>query len=223
VIPRRMAFLAVAALLLAGAGIAAAAVHDDDDGTPAALDQSATTTSTTAPEPTTTTTEPPTTTTSTTPASTTSTTRRGTTTTTRRPATTTTPTTAARPVTDCTAAQIEVTAATDKATFGQGEPVRVDSTLRNRSSTACTYSSYNFSATFYDPAGNMVTGYNQHADGFGPTPFGAGQAQAASVSWDRLTCPEPLCKATTPGDYRVIVTWTFPGGPYTTSRSFRLT
>jgi hypothetical protein len=37
VIPRRVAFLGIAALVLAGAGIAAAATHSDDDDTPAAL------------------------------------------------------------------------------------------------------------------------------------------------------------------------------------------
>lgn len=48
-IPRRVALLGLAVLLLGGAGIAAAVTHDDGDDMPAALDRPAETTTAAAP------------------------------------------------------------------------------------------------------------------------------------------------------------------------------
>ena len=221
-IPRRVAFLGIAALILVVAGIAAAATYEDDDDTPAALEQPVTTTTPTLPAETTTTVPV---TTTTTPASTT-TTRAGATTTTRRGATTTTTragatTTTTGPVTACTTPQVEAAVTTDKASYAIGEPVKIHSTLRNRSTTTCTYPSFIFSATILSPGGATITGFNRQGDA--PGALGAGQAAEAFVTWERVACTSDICPPNTPGDYTVSVTWNFPGGPYTATVKMKLT
>lgn len=218
-IPRRVAFLGIAALILVVAGIAAAATYENDDDTPAAVEQPATTTSS-LPETTTTTLSPSTTAA---PASTT-TTRAGATTTTRRGATTTTTratTTTTGPITACTTPQIEAAVTTDKASYAIGEPVKIHSTLRNRSTTTCTYPSFVFSATILSPGGATITGFNRQGDT--PGALGAGQAAEAFVTWERVACTSDICPPNTPGDYTVSVTWNFPGGPYTATVKIKLT
>ena len=220
-IPRRVAFLGIAALILVVAGIAAAATYEDDDDTPAAIEQPATTTSS-LPEATTTTLSPSTTAA---PASTT-TTRAGATTPTRRGATTPTTrvaatTTTTAPIAACTTPQIEAAVTTDKASYAIGEPVKIHSTLRNRSTTTCTYPSFVFSATILSPGGATITGFNRQGDAAGA--LGSGQAAEAFVTWERIACTSDICPPNTPGDYTVSVTWNFPGGPYTATVKMRLT
>ena len=223
-IPRRVALLGLAALILAGAGIAAAATYTDDEDTPAALEQPVTTTTSVLPDETTTTTAAAVTSTTTPAPSTTvagastTTTRRGATTTTARAGATTTTT---GPVAACTTAQMEAAVTTDKASYGQTEPVRIHSTLRNRSATTCTYPSFVFAATILSPAGATITGFSGQGDA--PGALGPGQATEASVSWERLGCAPQPCTQSSPGTYSVAVTWHFPGGPYTDTRSFQLT
>jgi cell division septation protein DedD len=221
VIPRRVAFLGLAALILAVAGVAAAATYSDDDDTPAAIEQPATTTTSELPAVTTTTvavtstTAPPAPTT--TVAGTTTTTRRGaTTTSTRAGATTTT-----APIADCTTGQIEARVTTDKPSYGIGEPVKIHSTLRNKSGTTCTYPSFIFSATILSPGGATITGFNRQSDA--PSALGAGQADEAFVTWERVACTSDICPPNTPGDYTVSATWNFPGGPYTVTTKIALT
>ncbi|MDP1806902.1 MAG: hypothetical protein Q8K72_17135 [Acidimicrobiales bacterium] len=220
-IPRRLTFLGLAALILAGAGIAAAATRDDDD-TPAALEQPVTTTTSMVPAETTTTAALTSTTTSPAPTSTTiagatTTTRRGATTTTRAGATTTT----TGAIGACTTAQIEAAVTTDKASYAIGEQVKIHSTLRNRSATTCTYPSFVFAATILNPAGGRVTGFDRVGES--PGALGAGQANEAFVNWDRVACTSDICPPNVPGPYTVSVTWNFPGGPYTTTRTITLT
>jgi hypothetical protein len=223
VIPRRVAFLGIAALVLAGAGIAAAATYSDDDDTPAALEQPATTTSMLLPE-TTTTTALATTTTAL--ASTTTTAGTGRTTTTRAGATTTTTraggtTTTTGPVGACATAQVQAAVTTDKPSYGIGEPVRIHSTLHNRSGSTCTYPSFVFTATILSPAGATVTSFTRQGDQAGA--LGSGQAHEAFVTWERVSCTSDICPPNVTGDYTVSATWNFPGGPHTATRTFRLT
>jgi hypothetical protein len=217
VIPRRMAFLGIAALLLAGAGIAAAATYEDDDDTPAALEQPVTTTTSALPADTTTTVAVTSTTTpapSTTVAGArTTTTRAGATTTTAGAGATTTTT---GPIAACTAGQMEAVVTTDKAAYGPGEPVRIQSTLRNRSAVTCTYPSFVFVAAILSPAGATVTSFERVGES--PGSLGAGQQNEATVTWDRLGCAPQPCTQTTPGEYTVSATWNFPGGPYTATK-----
>lgn len=223
-IPRRVAFLGIAALILAGAGIAAAATYEDDDDTPAALEQPApTTTSVLLPETTTTTAVAETSTTTPAPSTTvagaaTTTTRRGATTTTARPGATTTTTGA---VAACTTAQLEAAVTTDKASYGIGEQVRIHSTLRNRSTTPCSYPSFVFAATILSPGGATVTSFSRQGDS--PGAVGPGQANEAFVTWDRVACTSDICPPNNPGEYTVSATWNFPGGPYTATRKIILT
>ncbi len=219
VIPRRVTFLGLAAVILAGAGIAAAANYEEDEDTPAALEQVVTTTTSLVPADTTTTVDLISTTTapapSTTVAGATTTTRRATTTTTRAAATTTT----TGPVIACTNAQIEAAVSTDKGSYAPGESVGIHSTLRNRST--CTYPSFIFSATVLSPGGAMITGFDRQGDA--PGSLGPGQAHEARVNWDRLGCAPQPCTQNPPGTYSVSVTWHFPGGPFTANKPFTLT
>lgn len=221
-IPRRVAFLGLAALVLVVAGIAAAATHEDDDDTRAAVEQPAPTTSSLPFETTTTaavastTTPAPSTTTA---GARTTTTRPGATTTTAttRPGATTT--TAA--IAACTTAQMEAAVTTDKASYGIGEQVRIHSTLRNKSETTCTYPSFVFAATILSPTGTKVTGFERVNEA--PGALGTGQANEAFVTWDRAPCAGDICPPNTPGEYTVSATWNFPGGPYTVTRKITLT
>lgn len=220
-IPRRVAFLGLAALVLAVAGIAAAATYEDDDDTSVAIEQPATTTSSLVADTTTTvavtsTTAAPATTTSTVAGATTTTRRGATTTTARAGATTTT-----APIADCTTPQLEVRVTTDKASYGIGEPVKIHSTLRNRSATTCTYPSFVFAATILSPGGATITGFNRQGDA--PGALGAGQANEAFVTWERVACTSNICPPNTPGEYTVSATWNFPGGPYTATTKIALT
>ena len=221
VIPRRVAFLGLAALILVGAGIAAAATYEDDDDTPAALEQPATSTTGSLPADTTTTVALTTTTspaTSTTVGRTTTTRQGATTTTTRRGATTTT---AATAVTACTTPQMQATVSTDKSTYAIGEPVKIQSKLQNRSSTTCTYPSLIFVATILSPSGQRVTGFERVNES--PGELGAGQANEATVDWTRVACTSDICPPNIPGAYTVSATWNFPGGPYTVTTTINLT
>ncbi len=218
-IPRRVAFLGIAALVLAGAGIAAAATHSDDDDTPAALEQPATTTTSMVPE--TTTTALATSTTAPAPSTTaatgrTTTTRAGATTTTRASTTTTT-----GPVAACATAQVQPAVTTDKPSYGIGEPVRIHSTLHNRSGSTCTYPSFVFTATILSPTGATVTSFTRQGEQGGS--LGSGQAHEAFVTWERVSCTSDICPPNVAGDYTVSATWNFPGGPHTATRTFRLT
>jgi hypothetical protein len=223
VIPRRVAFLAVAALLLAGAGVAAAVTHDDDD----AVETAAVTTTTSVPETTTTvetTTVPPTTvaaaaTTTTTPGAATTTTARATTTTTRRPASTTT-TAPSNP--DCTAAQVAVTATTDKTVYGVGQQVMVVSTLRNRSSTTCFYAGHTLRVTILDPAGRSIIFFDLVTPGPAKSAFVPGATLTGTVTWDQRACQTQPCPQPPPGPYSAQVRWIFPGGPYEARAAFNL-
>lgn len=223
VIPRRVAFLGIAALLLAGAGIAAAATQEDDDDTPTALGQPVSTTSS-LPFDTTTTAALATSTTTPAPSpiagatTTTATTRPGATTTTRRGATTTT---TSGPVAVCVAGQVQAAVSTDKASYGIGEPVRIHSTLQNRSGSTCTYPSFSFTATILNPSGGTVTSFTRQGDA--PGTLGAGQAHEAFVAWERATCTSDICPPNVTGSYTVSATWNFPGGPHTAARTITLT
>jgi hypothetical protein len=100
--------------------------------------------------------------------------------------------------------------------------VTVTSTVRNRSSTTCSYASYTFGSSFKDPAGRPLTGSGLVADAFADTPFVPGQTFHHSATWDQRSCPEPTCGQAAPGTYSVVVTWGFPGGPYAVTLSFAL-
>ena len=222
--------IALAALLLAVAGLVAAATHDPDEemaGGAAPVETTAfpepTSTSSTTPALMTTTLPIVPTTRSGSPATTV---RRGVPTTVARGTTTSrpaSPTTTSATAPPCTAAQIEITAATEKASYARNEKVKVDSTLRNRSADTCFFVSYTFSASFRDPRGDELNAYNSNPAGSPDRPFAPGQVIRASATWDPLACPDPTCFAAPAGDYSVLVTWGFPGGPYTALRPFART
>jgi hypothetical protein len=211
--------LALAALILFGAGVATAVTRDDD----APSEQAAVTTTTTVVLDTTTTSIDATTTTA---AGATSTTARGATTTTARAGTTTTrpatTTTGAVGATDCTAAQIEVTATTDRTSYSVGQQVKVDSTLRNRSQSLCFYSTQTFQVAIQDAVGRTIITF-EIATPAGRSPFVPGATLTGSVPWDQRSCQNQPCPQPPPGPYSAAVKWLFPGGPYEARAAFSLT
>jgi hypothetical protein len=223
--------IGLAALILSVAGLVAAATHDPDEEMARGAAPVETTTS--FPEPTSTSSTTTTLMTTTVPVvpttrsgSPSTTLRRGVTTTVARGTTTSrpaSPTTTSATAPPCTAAQIEITAATEKASYARNEKVKVDSTLRNRSADTCFFVSYSFSASFRDPRGDERNAYNSNPPGSPDTPLAPGQVIRASATWDPLACPDPTCFAAPAGDYSVLVTWRFPGGPYTALRPFART
>ena len=220
-IPRQVAALALAALLLGGAGVAAAITHDDGGGEAA---QPAPTTSTLVLDTTITTIEP----TTTIVGSVTSTTVRPGTTTTARQATTTTArsgttTTTAAGSPDCTASQIEVTATTDRTSYPAGQQVKVDSTLRNRSQATCFYAGHTFQVAIQDAVGRTMITFEIATPGGTRSPFVPGATLTGSVPWDQRSCQNQPCPQPPPGPYAAAVKWIFAGGPYETKAAFSLT
>jgi hypothetical protein len=216
VISRRVAAIALAALLLGGAGVAAAISRDDGD----ADDAAAPVTTSTLLLPETSTTAAPTSTagvTSTTAGTATTTTAVRPTTTTR-PATSTTSTTTG----DCTSAQIQVTATTDRTTYSAGQQVKVDSTLRNRSQTTCFYAGHTFQVTIQDAVGRPIITFEVVTPAERST-FVPGATLTGSVPWDQRSCQTQPCPQPPPGPYSAAVKWTFAGGPYETRAAFSLT
>ena len=220
-IPRPVAALALAALLLGGAGVAAAITHDDGDGEAA---QPARPTTTLVLDTTTTTTVDATTTgvgsaTSTTARPGTTATSRPATTTTSRPGTTTT--TAGSP--DCAASQIEVTATTDRTSYAAGQQVKVDSTLRNRSQATCFYAGHTFQVAIQDAVGRTIITFEIASPGGSRSPFAPGATLTGSVPWDQRSCQTQPCPQPPPGPYLAAVKWIFAGGPYEAKAAFSLT
>ena len=222
-------FVAVLAAVLAGAGVVSAVVYEDDDDRPsaAALDVAevtTTTTSVTLPETTTSTTAaPPETTTSSPPTTTarTTTTRRTTTTTVRR--TTTTTTTATGSPALCAAEQIEVSGRPERLEYRAGQPVTLRTTIRNRSSSPCSYRGYSVTMTFLDrPSGATIIASSVVADDREDRPFAPGASLSHSATWDPGRCPTPPCTPPEPGIYSTQADWRFSGGRYTTTQDFVL-
>ena len=222
-IPREVAALALAALLLGGAGVAAAITHDDGDGE--AAQPAPATTSTLALDTTTTTATIEAT--NTTVGSATSTTGRAGTTTTARQATTTTArsgtTTTAAGSPDCTPSQIEVTVTTDRTSYAAGQQVKVDSTLRNRSQATCFYAGHTFQVAIQDAVGRTIMTFEITTPGGTRSPFAPGATLTGSVPWDQRSCQNQPCPQPPPGPYLAAVKWTFAGGPYEAKAAFSLT
>jgi hypothetical protein len=225
VIPRRLVVLALAALLLGGAGVGAAVDRASEDASPAADDVAAaeltTTTSSSVVEPATTTTAAPTVTTTVAPAppSTTATTRPPTTTTTRTAVATTTtarptpPTTAgASPA--CAPDHLVAAIATDRHSYTPAQVVQVTSTLRNRSPVTCIYNGYASEFTFRNDAGTSFGGVAMVADSFADVALRPGETLTNTGSWHHRACPEPGCAPLPPGPYYATATWRIAGHTY---------
>jgi hypothetical protein len=227
VIPRRLAVLALAALLLGGTGVVVAVDRASDDGSSAAEEFAAgdspitTTSSVVEPATTTTTGVVPAVTTTVAPArtATSSTTRRVTTTTARGTVATTTtarpiPPTSAGASPACSPDHLAAAITTDRHSYTPAQAVQVTSTLRNRSSVTCFYNGYRFGITFRNDAGATFGGVNVVADSFADVPLRAGETLTNSGSWDHRACPEPGCAALPPGPYYATATWSIASHTY---------
>jgi hypothetical protein len=221
-----MVLLALASVLLAGAGAVAVAVHEDDDDRqvaegPAPDDLTtttsglATTTSTTAAAAATTTSSP-----TTTAGATSTTTPRATTTVrtnTTRPQTTTT-----APLELCVAEQIDISAAPESLSYPAGQPVTMRTTLRNRSSTPCFYRGYDVTMRFFDPARRLLTNATAGVPPDVDRTFAPGQTLTHTATWNPANCPAPPCATPPAGIYSVVVSWSFSGGAYGATQDFVL-
>ena len=216
----RVALLALAVVLVGGAGGISAVDRRSHDRTPVATDVAAgdesTTTSSTVVE--------STTTTSTTIAATTSTTSRRSTTTTSRRTTTTRPpagstTTAGPPTTAppgvklCTPAELVASIDTDRDSYTPAQAVKVTTTLRNRSSTTCFYNGYGFKIDYKNDAGTSFGAVHLIADSFRDVPLGPGETLTQTPTWDHQAC-EPGCRPLPPGAYLATASWMLGGNTY---------
>lgn len=212
-ISQRVAGIALAVLLLAGAGVAAAITRDED------TDKAAPSTTSTVQEVQVTATpvppSPSTTATSAVAAATTTARQ----TTTSRPPTSTTSTTTG----DCTSAQIDVSVTTDQRSYTAGQQVKVDSTLRNRSQTACFYAGHSFQVVIQDAVARPIITFEVVTPGPGRSSFVPGATLTGSVPWDQRSCQTQPCAQPPPGPYAAAVKWIFPGGPYEARAAFSLT
>jgi hypothetical protein len=226
VIPGRLAALALAALLVGGTGVVVAVDRASEDGPKAAEEFAAgdtTTTSSSVVEPATTTTTgvvPAVTTTVPAARTTTSATTRRLTTTTARGAVATTTTARPTPPTSagaspaCTPDHLAAAITTDRHSYTPAQPVKVTSTLRNRSSGTCFYNGYAFGITFKNDAGAMFGGVNVVADSFADVPLRPGETLTNTGSWDHRACPEPGCAPLPPGPYYATATWRIANHTY---------
>ena len=214
------------ALVLAGVGVGAVIAHDEDDGEQAAPEVTTTTTTLVLDTTTSTSTAP---TVDTTVAPPTTTGRTGRTTTTRRPSTTvrqTTTTTRPTAATNttapgrplCAAEQMEITLDIGTS-YAPGQPVRMATTLRNKSSTPCFYRGYTLTMTFLDPGGRTLIGSGVHADDIEDRAFAPGQRITHDATWDPRVCETPPCTQP-PGIYEVTADWSFSGGRYGARQQF---
>lgn len=206
------------AVVLAGVGVGAVIAYDDDDPEQAAPEVTTTTTfveettTSTTIEPVSTTTSPPTTTA-----------RR--TTTTRATSTTVRSTTTARPTATtvqgrplCAAEQIDISVDIGTS-HPAGQPVRMSTTLRNKSSTPCFYRGYTVTMTFLDPGGRTLVSSGVHADDLEDRAFAPGQRITHDTTWDPRVCQTPPCSQP-PGIYEVTADWSFSGGRYGARQQF---
>ena len=213
--------LGALALVLAAVGVGAVIAHDEDDDEQVAAE--ATTTTTVVLDTTTSTTEVPVSTTTSPPTTTRTgrtTTTRATSPTTARPTTTTRPgsvtTVAGRPL--CAAEQIDISLSL-ATSYPPGQPVRMETTLRNKSSTPCFYRGYSVTMTFLDMGGATLVGSGVVADDIEDRAFSPGQRITHDATWDPKVCQTPPCTQP-PGVYAVTADWSFSGGRYGARQEF---
>jgi len=125
----------------------------------------------------------------------------------------------------CTDAQIEVTAASDKARYGPGETVTATISLRNKSASTCSFSGYSLNAQILDPSGKAMAGFGVVADPLPGTdaPLAPGQVIRHSGPWDQRVCGEPACgRAPADTAYTISARWVFAGLTYSVTTTFVL-
>ena len=221
--PRRLAALAVAAVLLLG--LAVAAVVGDDDGGATAISSGQTLDPTPATDVPTTSTALPSTTApaGTRPPSTTPTTRdpSGSVSSPVQPsfpATTVPPATGPAPG-PCPASDVRVTASTAKSSYAPGEIVQVSSTLENRGAVACLLPTRAF-FRILNGAGTDVGGFATTLEFRLPVRAEPGKSFTSTVTWDQKDCSSrPACAPVPAGTYTVVADWT-EGGPYSARGTF---
>jgi hypothetical protein len=217
VITAKVGALALAALVLAGAGVGVALTRDDDEKVVAApVEETMSSTSTTVAA--TTSSVPPTSATTTSVALTTTTRR---TTTTARPTTTSTKP-PATPVT-CTPAQLEAKLTTGRPYYAAGQTMEFTTTLRNKTGAPCAYGGWAVQVLFKDEAGHTFPGVGVSASTLAGATLKPGEVLTHSGAWEHRACPEPACGPLPAGPAYVQVSWFVEGYVYDLTQSFILT
>lgn len=152
------------------------------------------------------------------------TTRQPTTTRASAPTTTTTAATPGQP--HCSDVHLAAAVTTTRATYRPGEPVQVQSTVRNRSSGPCFYATYKVFSRIEDASERETAPPTAAlADTFADTPLAAGETLRDDPQpWNQQACVSvtPQCAQAQAGTYTVKVSWLFEGTPVEASTTFRL-
>lgn len=125
----------------------------------------------------------------------------------------------------CSSLLLAAEAVSEKPTYGPGEIVRIQATLRNKSDVACRYSSYGISNRIDNASGQPVR----------PAPILTidtleenillpDQTLGSAPTWDQQICSGAAapCTQAPPGQYRARATWVFAGAPVEGSATFEL-
>jgi hypothetical protein len=103
-----------------------------------------------------------------------------------------------------------------------GQPVGLQTTIKNRSSDPCFYRGYTVTMTFLDRDQRPIISEAAHADDVQFRPFSPGQVLSHSATWDPSKCPSPPCATPAPGIYSVTADWSFSGGRYGATQQYVL-
>ena len=121
----------------------------------------------------------------------------------------------------CRSADVRVTVTTTKASYGPGETVQGSSTLANRGPVACLLPTRAF-FRILNGAGKDVGGFAYTMEFRYPVRAEPGNTFSSSFTWDQRDCSGPACARVPPGMYTVVADWS-ESGPYTGSTTFQVT
>ena len=124
---------------------------------------------------------------------------------------------------NCTAADVQLTLAPEKPSWGPGEPVKLLHAMQNRSDHVCGYNA-SLMLAGYDASGAAVgLGHSRINEYFfgDLAPLAPGQVVSETLEWEHFTCygSPAVCTPLPPGVYRIVV----KKGPGTAEATVTLT
>lgn len=120
----------------------------------------------------------------------------------------------------CQQAEVKITVATDKPSFGSGEAVGGTSTLENRSAAPCLLPTRAFFRVD-DATGRSVGSFAYTTEFRLPVRAEPGKTFSSSFTWDQKDCSGSTCAQVPAGTYLVQADWT-ESGPYSGRASFQI-
>lgn len=121
----------------------------------------------------------------------------------------------------CPAAAVNVTVATERATYSVGETVRGSSTLENRSATTCLLPTRAF-FRIVDAGGRTVGSFTYTLELRLPVKAEPGRSFTSTFTWDQRDCSGASCDQVPAGTYVAVADWN-ESGPYGGRASFEIT